>query len=488
MSLGIVPIPEVKISLKSRDELPSILWGLQHVFNDPALNEAVFQLLEARICGGKKATGRPGMDLWQILVLGVVRLGLDCNWDRLVHTANNDKMLRGILGVETTGFRSGDDEDFHYQTVLDNVTLLDIDTIKEIGALVAGEGHRILKKKGDPALEVKVDSFVLEANIHWPTDTNLAWDAARKCLDCMSYFANTFNISGWRKIAWWRKELKRAERSVSNAWGSRGEGKEERVAEAAAKFLQLVCRLEDKVGAELPTLTAIMGTCEVPEKYRKILYYHWFLVRQADLCTRRLIGGEAIPHGEKLFSLFEPLVEWISKGKAGKQVEFGHNILVATSQHHFILDFEVMDHVADAMIAVPFATRLKEKYSLIRSMSFDRGFFSKQNREALEDILPFPVLPKKGKLGEADRSREDEPEFKRLRNKHSAVESNINQLEHNGLGKCPDRGDDAFRRYVALGMLSYNLQRLGAVLRRQEKERLKKEAEKRRRDAMAVAA
>ena len=58
------------------------------------------------------------------------------------------------------------------------------------------------------------------------------------------------------------------------------------------------------------------------------------------------------------------------------------------------------------------------------------------------------------------------------RNKHSAVESNINMLEHHGLNRCPAKGINHFRNYTALGVITYNLHRLGNLLR---KERLKEE-------------
>jgi hypothetical protein len=79
LALGQTPIERVPIPLKSRDELPPILAALQWVFVTPEINQEIFALLEARLLAGKKATGRPGLDLWRILVLGVVRLGLDCD-------------------------------------------------------------------------------------------------------------------------------------------------------------------------------------------------------------------------------------------------------------------------------------------------------------------------------------------------------------------------------------------------------------------------
>ena len=99
LTLGQTPIEKVQLPLKSRDELPPILAGLKWIFLTPEINAQIFALLETKLVAGKKATGRPGVDLWQILVLGVVRLGLDCDYDRLEHLANYDSLLRQILGV-----------------------------------------------------------------------------------------------------------------------------------------------------------------------------------------------------------------------------------------------------------------------------------------------------------------------------------------------------------------------------------------------------
>jgi hypothetical protein len=97
--LHIIPIEKILLPLRSRDELPPILATLQWIWMHPTLKTEILALLEARILGGKQATGRTGMDLWQILVLGVVRLGLDADWDRMEHLANYDLLLRQMLGV-----------------------------------------------------------------------------------------------------------------------------------------------------------------------------------------------------------------------------------------------------------------------------------------------------------------------------------------------------------------------------------------------------
>jgi IS5 family transposase len=74
--LQITPIERIRLPLKSRDELPPILAGLPWLWMHPTLWAEILALLEAAVPPGKKATSRTGKDLWQILVLGFVRLGL----------------------------------------------------------------------------------------------------------------------------------------------------------------------------------------------------------------------------------------------------------------------------------------------------------------------------------------------------------------------------------------------------------------------------
>src|SRR3990172_8083137 len=97
--LSLTPIEKIVIPLKSRDELPPILAGLQWIWMHPTLKGEILALLEKKVLADKKATGRTGMELWQILVLGVVRLGLDANYDRLEDLANHHTLIRQMLGV-----------------------------------------------------------------------------------------------------------------------------------------------------------------------------------------------------------------------------------------------------------------------------------------------------------------------------------------------------------------------------------------------------
>ena len=113
----------------------------------------------------------------------------------------------------------------------------------------------------------------------------------------------------------------------------------------------------------------------------------------------------------------------------------------------------------------------KQRFPELSTISFDKGFHSRQNQQDLKELVDRVVLPKKGRLPKADEEREFHPEFVDLRRHHSAVESAINALEVHGLDKCPDHGINGFKRYVASAVVARNIHRLGAVVRANQNQR-----------------
>jgi len=114
-------------------------------------------------------------------------------------------------------------------------------------------------------------------------------------------------------------------------------------------------------------------------------------------------------------------------------------------------------------IVKPLAERLTSLFH-VKSWSFDKGFWHKDNKKLLEERVEKVIMPKKGKCNKTEQEEEGQRYFKRLRNMHSAVESNINELECRGLDRCPDRGYPNFKRYIGLAVAAYNLRRIGQEL------------------------
>ena len=186
--------------------------------------------------------------------------------------------------------------------------------------------------------------------------------------------------------------------------------------------------------------------------------------RQIDQIRRRVIGGETIPHDEKVFSIFEEHTEWIRKGKAGVLQELGVPVCVMEDQYGFILHHMVMQNTIDKQMAVPMVEQTKIRYPDLGSCSFDRGFYTPDNLVRLKDILDLVVLPKKGKLSQQEQLEASSEEYVGQRRQHSAIESAINALENHGFDRCPDHGIRGFERYVALAVLARNIQTLGNII------------------------
>lgn len=140
--LGSLPIEEIPIPTKSRDELPPVLRALQFIYCTPELKEKVFGILEKKIV--LLEIGAPGMSLWEILVMGIIRLTLQSNYDRLEHIVNYDELVRAMLGVQKYGTKK---KEYSVQTLRDNVGLLEPSTLEEINELVIEYGHTLKKKR-----------------------------------------------------------------------------------------------------------------------------------------------------------------------------------------------------------------------------------------------------------------------------------------------------------------------------------------------------
>jgi IS5 family transposase len=144
--LQLTPIEKIRLPLKSRDELPAILAALQWLWMHPTLKAEILALIEAAVLADKKPTGRTGMSLWQLLVLGVVRLGLDADWDRMEHIANYDSLVRQMLQVPAAPWGE-EGKMFGHQTLRDNVALLDDALLQAINARIAAAGREVFAKK-----------------------------------------------------------------------------------------------------------------------------------------------------------------------------------------------------------------------------------------------------------------------------------------------------------------------------------------------------
>lgn len=486
IQIGQTDIADIVIDVTSRDDIPMILLGLQHIYTNEPLREVIFKILE-EVIPLKQADdtvdlvavdankGRPGMDQWCILVLGTLRLGLGADYDRIQELANQHRTLRMMLGhgLFTT------DKDYRLQTLKDNLTLFTPEIMARINVEVIRAGYQLLDLDIHNLIRGRCDSFVLKTNVHFPTDINLLYDAIRVLIrDCV-YWSKDYALPEWRQHRYNLRQFKTLYRKIqklrhsTSKDESKKRAKEEQICEAHQSYIDLAQFYLTRVAR---TVELLKNTYKIPETLLADLsIFSHHADRQIDQIKRRVMGGEKIPHAEKVFSLFQPHTEWISKGKAGVPVELGIRLCIMEDTHGFILHHRVMQKETDDKIALEMITATQANFPGFNACSFDKGFHSVENQRQLKEKLKQVVLPKKGRLSQADKAHEYDQEFVQAKKKHSAVESAINALQVHGLNKCPDHGIEGFERYAALAVLSRNIQRMGYIIRDRERKLLEEQ-------------
>lgn len=144
-------IAAIEFNPKSRDDIDQILKGLQYIYCQTETREKLFTILEKMIPSDiDKNNGRPGMELWKIFVLAILRLNLNWDYDRLLNMANHHSLIRQMLGHSDIF----DKRQYELQTLKDNFKLLTVEIMEEINTFVVNCGHELVKKKKKMRMEI----------------------------------------------------------------------------------------------------------------------------------------------------------------------------------------------------------------------------------------------------------------------------------------------------------------------------------------------
>jgi len=477
-SLFVNSIGDIEFDIYSRHELMPILMGIKHLYVEEAERlEQILAMIEHDINPKpRKKAGRKGMSGWEILVLSSLRLGCNLDFDQLADLATNHRKIQEVLG-----YCDLDKKRYARSTIHDNFNLLKSETIDQVNMIIIGIVH---ENCIDPLVRVRADTCVMKKNIHYPTDTNLMYDGVRSIIRISVKIAGRFSLSGWRKHDYFRKKVKGIQREISQVAKSRKADRDERLKALYVRLMEAANVIIAKAEDMLVELTRIISEENItldPYWDGYVGELHYFIAGTeyvSRLAERRIIEGEKIPNPEKVFSLFEPDTELINRGKTPNPIEFGHRVLVVQDASGVIIHSQMLDiGFTDEKIITQVMRDLQERFNnKIRAVSFDKGFWTPNNLVDLSEIFDLVVLPKKGKLSEKDKERQNGKEYKEVRKWHSGVESAIGALiAGNGLGTCRDKGQDGYTRYLSMAVLGRNLQTFGNIL--VEKAKREKKAE-----------
>ncbi len=455
-------VAEVRLNLNCRDEIIPILYGLQHVYSQPQLRDEILDLVAQDVNEhSRNDCGREGLDYWHITVLAATRLGCNLDYDKLQDLAEQHRALRHIMGIGDWQ----DNVDFNWRRIRDNVCLLKPGTVEAISHCIVAEAYRL---HPDAVKKVRADSFVVETNIHYPTESSLILDGVRKTIELCAALSEDFDLTGWRQHDHLLKKVKQTARQISRISARKGARYKERLVKQYRKLLGRT----DKI------LKRAQETCEVLENEfqrdavprLRIAELKVFIERTEHVCgtaRRRVLEGENVPNDEKLFSMFEPHTQLYKRGKAGQPLQFGRLVLVYEDAAGFISHHHIMPRDAqDQDVIVEQTRKLQDRLDhQIEEASFDRGFHSPENQEQLAEIIEHLCLPKPGSKQAVEQAAEASVKFHQARRRHPGVESAIGALQSgNGLVRCRDGTEVGFARYVALAVLGRNLHALGKLL------------------------
>jgi transposase, IS5 family len=465
------PVDAVPLNLNCRDEIIPILAALKHIYAEPEVRHALLQLIGKDVNPDSSPDhGREGLSYWTILVLAAVRLGCNFDYDKLQDLAEQHRTLRLMMDIGAWE----EPEDFDWRRIRDNLCLLRPATLEKINHMVVAAGHALAPK----AIEaVRGDTFVVETNIHHPTESSLIEDGLNQVVTRAAALAKLHNLPGWRQHDHLLDKVKKLVRAISRASRAKSLGADrvqpgyERLLALAADLLQrareLLLLLRFRANGE-----GIDWLGEGLAGPREELWH--FLQLTEKVCStarRRVLLGETVPNAEKIFSIFEPHTELIKRGKQPNPIQYGHSTLVIEDAAGFICHYQIVPNgVLDQDVLVPAMRQLQERVGgKIKRASFDRAFHTSENQAELAALVEHPCIPKKGKDSGRKQQEGATVEFRQARQNHPGIESAIGALQAgNGQERCRDKTKLGYDRYVGLGILGRNLQALGKLLLAQE--------------------
>ena len=455
-----LPIEQVTLNLECRDEIVPILAGLQHLYSQNELRDQITQLIADDVNETTRDDiGREGLSYWQILVLGVVRLGCNLNYDKLQDLCENHRSLRGMLNVG-----DWDGTSFRWQRIRDTLCLLKPATLEKINELMVNHGQSL---HGEARKKVRADSFVCETNIHYPTESSLIWDGIRKLLPVSRKLANSLGVEGWRQTSHHLKKTKRQARQIAQLSASNSPKVKATVNPAYGVLLADVGVLLDRVRALKKAAQAATLTPAESNWLDEINRWYEPTSRVVDTAFRRTQLQEQVPNEDKIFSVFETHTQLYRRGKAGEPNQFGRMVKVFEDAAGFISHYYLMGrNELDAQVVVEQTRIAQRKHGgEIEDASFDRGFFSTENEAELKSIVAHPCLPPQHRNQYARWLTEASARILESRARHSGIESAIGAFQSgNGMKRCRDRCEIGLERYLGLAVLGRNAHVLGKLL------------------------
>ena len=318
--------------------------------------------------------------------------------------------------------------------------------------------------------KLRVDTTVVQTDIHHPTDNTLLWDVVRVVTRLVRQLATAIE----RPIKGFRHRTRAAHRrmlALQRMTTTQRQAHQRRkyreligIADEVVVGARRALRHARKVRAKDP-----VAELAVEELRRQIEHYCGLGERVIDQARRRVLQAEQVPTADKIYSIFEPHTDLIKRGKVRTPLEFGHKVFLAESAQGLITQYEVLNgNPCDEGHVEPSLIHHKETFGTAPQLySSDRGFFSEKNVVACERSgVEMVCIPQRGGARSADReAHEKSPAFKKGQRFRAGIEGRISVLfRGRGMKRCLAEGRERFELLVGAAVLANNLLTITSLL------------------------
>jgi IS5 family transposase len=347
-----------------------------------------------------------------------------------------------------------------------------------VGPHVLKEIHdRLVKLAQDKGIiagrRMRVDTTVVETNIHHPTDSTLLGDGVRVLIRTMKKITEIVGAVGARLRDRGRSvklrlfEIARIARAKGPLNRDRLQQRYRRLLDTTSRVVGQARRFSKEISDGVKRSADVVQQVAL-EGLRQELDRMVPLVKRVMYQTRaRIFRGNTHVEG-KILSVFEPSTEVIRKGKAGKPNEFGKMIKLQEAENQIIVDYEVYaQRPNDSDLLIAAITAHHAKLGRVpRLVATDAGFYSARNEAAAKAMGVKRVCIPNRSSKNTERKREQKKRWFRDGQKwRTGCEGRISVVKRrNGLDRCRYKGDDGMRRWVGLGVISDNLLNIGRVM------------------------
>ena len=317
--------------------------------------------------------------------------------------------------------------------------------------------------------KLRVDTTVVETNVHYPTDATLPWDSVRTITRMVGELHEKLpcGVEGFtNRTRSARRRMREIERITAQQRHEQQEPKYRELLRITGQVVQNARQVVEKTQG-ISGVDLVDGLA-IDQLRHQITYYRGLGDRVIDQTRRRVIEGERVPNEQKVYSIFEFHTDLIKRGKARKPVEFGHKVFLAESARGLITDYQVLEgNPADTVHVRASLERHQQIFQHSPDLyAGDRGFYSADNVDACQqDGVSQVCIPQRGGKKTAEREAfEHSPAFKKGQRFRVGIEGRISVLfRGRGMKRCLAKGRQRFEVLVGAAVLANNLMRIAEL-------------------------